>query len=67
MTCRIAGLLVLSALLIGGLFPVRAHAQVRLLGIDETSGTIESVAKDEIAIKDCRGQGHPGEDSAAGR
>jgi hypothetical protein len=34
----------------------RAEAQVRLLGIDETSGTIESVAKDEIAIKDAAGK-----------
>ena len=33
-----------------------AQAQVRLLGIDEVSGTIESVAKDEIAFKDSAGK-----------
>lgn len=56
MTRRIAGLMALSAMVMGASLSDSAQAQVRLLGIDEVSGTIESAAKDEIAIKDSAGK-----------
>jgi hypothetical protein len=36
--------------------PTAAQAQVRLLGIDETSGTIESVTREEVTLKDAAGK-----------
>ena len=46
---------VMAAAVCCGLAPP-VHAQIRLLGVDETSGTIESVAKEEITLKDSAGK-----------